>query len=122
MIDGQCVKLEYPQGDGDHQRTFYGCNVIESGVFSWKIKFLCDLDWICIGIIEDDIDVLKRFMSDGCSWFEEYGCFMLCEYFYFGEDEDDSQYCDYIEDEGTVITMTLDLDNTYTRRRSVKLH
>ena len=51
--------------------TAYGCHVVDTGIFKWKIKILsrCDEDKRChhypyIGIIKDDNEVLQTFADD----------------------------------------------------------
>ena len=111
IFRGQCVTI----GDTWHtdgygaQRSIYGCEVIESGVYSWKIRFITEIEWICIGIVEDDKQTLQMCAS-GCNYARQHrGCFILCNEIYFTNNSRD--YYDHIADKGTIVTMTLDMDN-----------
>lgn len=100
----------FKKGSSQGQRCIFGREVIESGIKEWKIKFLTDIAWICIGIIEDNDEILKEYARRGCSYYNQsLGCFMLSGSFY-SEGNPRFRYCDHKKDKGTVITMTLNMN------------
>ena len=44
--------------------SVYGSHSIGSGSYTWSIKLKAEIDWICIGIIEDTPEILRKFEKD----------------------------------------------------------
>ena len=78
------------------QRTIYGCNVVKTGIQSWKLRFATKIPWICIGIIEDNEQVLKAHANNSDHW-NGSGCFIFQRWIF--HDVKTRSYCDYAEAE-----------------------
>lgn len=123
-IDESCAKLndEYKNSEftsTDWCCTLFGTQSVRNGVFKWHVQFNANIGWICIGIIKDTQDAINANKTNN-----EYGkragdgCFLYLfhsnnhGYLYY-DDQIDWNYCDSIEEanEGTIIEITLDIDN-----------
>ena len=89
--------------------SMYGCHGVDKGSYSWTITFKKDIEWACIGVIEDDPEVLKRFQHSYDYDEQSHGCFLF-SYGDFYHDDDYDQYCDMFQRKDTTITMTLNMD------------
>ena len=89
--------------------TAYGNHAVSSGVFSWKLRFNKQTDWFCVGIIEDNDELLKKHVSDNDYDLTDYGCFFFYSgvFFYRGGIKGYGEKFTNKDDEITVI---LDMD------------
>ena len=115
-IDGSCVTItdKYKYGRTDVWcYTLFGGQVVESGVFKWCLKFNTEIEWICVGIIIDDKEVIEK-NKVSCNDYgrvQGHGCFLFPPdggLRYRGLWDD---YCDEFDvKRDTMIEMTLDMD------------
>ncbi len=89
----------------------FGNQSVEKGTFEWKIKFINRIQWICIGIINDDKESIEKDVTNnnyGMSY-KRGGCFLLNvngTFYRFNT----SSYCPVFHDKDTIVTMILDMD------------
>ena len=62
-INGQCVKFK-----NDKICSIFGIKSVEKGIFEWKLEFKTEIKWCCIGIIQDELDILRK-SQDSCDHF-----------------------------------------------------
>lgn len=53
-FDGQCAKWMKEQ-----RNSIFGKKSVESGTFEWRFRFKRKISWCCIGLIEDESEILK---------------------------------------------------------------
>ena len=91
--------------------SIYGKKSIDKENYSWKLKLKNEIDWICIGVIEDNPQILKEYLNSNqfYSAADPVGGFLFGDGYwcYKGQIND---YCVRFQDEDTVITMRLDMD------------
>ena len=105
-VDGSTVKLE-----DDAMSSIYGSHNVDQGSYSWKIKFVTDIRWICFGIINDDEEVLEKYRYRNDYDGIEGGHLYTTGTFYSGEGcKAIYSYSDFIRDKDTIIEMTLNMD------------
>ena len=105
-IDGQMV-----HSTEGGMRSLYGCQSISKGTHSWQIKFITKVEWICIGIIEDKPEILQKYRYHDISYYvSDYGCYVYNVGNFWAKKGINFTYCDQFGAKGTVITMTLDMD------------
>ena len=115
-IDGACVQLNenYEYGkDNIWGCTIYGSHVVREEVFKWCLEFKTAIHWICIGIIVDKKEEIEKNKHSN-----EYGIDIGCGCFWFNsngwlqyDDKKDYDYSSIFVEEGTMIEMTLDMNN-----------
>ena len=87
----------------------YGCQSVNKGSYSWKIKFNTQVTWICIGVKHDDSAILHEFENRNSYDDYGYGCLLYTNGGFWSEGSD-YHYCDGFRDKDTMITMTLNMD------------
>ena len=106
-IDGQIIK-----SNEDYSfASIYGCLGVSKGSYEWQIKLLSDISWFCIGIIEDNEEIMTKYVH-GCEWVVDNGCCINeMGHFYFGATTPKiDKYMDSLKKAGAVVTMTLDMN------------
>ena len=91
--------------------SMYGCLGIDKGSYEWQIKLKSYVTWFAMGIIEDDEEILTKYKDD-YKWIMNNGC-CINEggHFYRGDSTPLRQgYTKPFKKSGTVITMTLNMD------------
>ena len=106
-INGQCIKLVK---NVYFQPAAFGSYVVKSGIFSWIIKCKTDINWMCIGIIEDDQSLLNKHINDAdYDDFDYGGSFFNHRSWYFNATA--TEYGCKCGKKGDIIIMTLDINN-----------
>lgn len=93
------------------QRTFYGTHKVESGIYSWHIKFITTINWICIGVIEADKDLMMKYQRSNSYRCFDHGCFLLTSNGRIYSGSTSAIYSHPIKQSGTIISITLNMDN-----------
>ena len=104
-IDEQIVKLRCI---GDKQASTFGCHSIDKGSYEWKIKFISDVQWCCIGIIEDTQEILKTYQNDNDYHYRNGGFILSVNGHFYGNTN--RAYCAPFSKQGTIITIKLNMD------------
>ena len=108
-INGQYAKL-----NAGKISTLFGSKSVDSGSYEWRIKFVTKIPWCCLGIIKDELDILKMKKTSNCFFRNGDGIGLvpgtgnLYLYDFF---EIEKGYCQQEKDKDTIISMTLDMDN-----------
>lgn len=103
-IDGQLVQLSKDRKFG----SCFGCYSISKGTHSWTVKFGTDIDWVVIGIIEDDPTTLAYVANHNPFDMTDCGHWILNLNEYFG---DRPGYHPEVRKSGSTVTVTVDMDN-----------
>ena len=117
IINNESIKLprepEFSR-EGTNMVSAYGSHSVSSGSFEWKIRFKSKITWICIGVIKDEIKLLlDNQTKNNYGIFEDDGesCFLLnCNGTLYHHLGNNSHFTEEFVDEGTIITMALDVD------------
>ena len=111
-LQGQCITMKDTWNpESGAQRSFYGCYSVEEGVYEWIIRFNTEMSWICIGIIEDDQELLKkhakegnRYKDTGRGWFlREDGVFCCNQAEY-------NTLCESFQAKGSIVSTRVDMN------------
>ena len=106
-INGQVATRKY--NTDFLEKSLYGWHVVDKGSYRWQIKFKTHINWICIGIIRDDDEILKEYESSNQFYMHD-GCFLVNEKGNFWHKGSSKKYCSRFDTKHTVITMTLNMD------------
>ena len=103
--------------------SIYGSLSIDRGSYSWRIRYKTKIQWICIGVIRDNPEILKQFQRSNRYIDSYHGCYLSqAGYFYdaytrlynYGDNKG-RKYCKEYRDKDTIITMTLNMDEQTLR-------
>ena len=106
--DGQIVTA----GTSASYASIYGCLGIDKGSYTWQVKLKSEVRWFCMGIIEDDDNILTKY-RDGCGYVLNNGCCLHDDgKFYLGSQTSGKSYIDgFPRSAETIIAMTLNMDD-----------
>ena len=114
-IDGQSATFNI---DGHYRCCIFGTQIIESGLYEWRIKFKTDMNRLSVGLIKNRDALLKRNQTSFAYGMNGDGCFLYYtgKFFYSKHSIDDiSGYCNKFGKKDTIIIMTLDMDKQSVR-------
>ena len=104
-INGQHVKLK------EDVASIFGIQSITKGSFEWRIKFITDINWICIGIIKDDPEILRKYLTENEYARNGDGIFVFCDkYGGFFCQNWEIDVCQVRRDKDTVVSMSLNMN------------
>ena len=106
QIDGQCVTTNISISE-EYQASAFGSHIVESGIYSWIIKLNTDIDWICIGVIQNDEKILKEYVNSAD--YEYYGGSLYSGGSTYFEESEKGYGCAF-GDKDDIIEMTLDMN------------
>ena len=72
QIDNKNEQIVRSKEQLESVKTVYGCHGVDKGSFEWQIKFKTYVGWICVGIMQDDQQVLKEYKPRSSCDREEY--------------------------------------------------
>ena len=113
-ISHESVNIDGPFAHFTKSKPFsvFGKKSIETGIFEWKLRLKTRIDWCCIGLIKDEMEVLKSNQTKNDSPLRGDGTCLFNEGILFTHGiKSNIGYCNKFTKEGTVIIVTLDMDS-----------
>ena len=109
IINGSSVKL-----NKNKTHTIFGVNAIETGTYEWIFKLVTEVKWFCIGIIRDDMKILKSYQHSAMYFDEAHGVQLGNYGSMYGIPDGIRYLCSRqrLTEKGTIIIMTLDMDKS----------
>ena len=101
-------------GHLDYTPSMYGSHSIGSGSYQWTITIKRNVDWICVGIIEDKHKILQKFLTENDYDYENGGFVMLPTGVIYYRGGITFDFCDELKgswDESLIVIMTLNMDD-----------